>query len=82
VIHPSISERASFLATRPRNHMLVLAAKYEDVISLGRGDPDLPTPPHIVEAAYPRRPHALHAGFGNPATARGDLRETEAGERG
>jgi len=52
VIHPSISERASFLATRPRNHMLALAAKYEDVISLGRGDPDLPTPPHIVEAAY------------------------------
>lgn len=52
MIHPSISERASFLATRPRNHMLALAAKYEDVISLGRGDPDLPTPPHIVEAAY------------------------------
>jgi aspartate/methionine/tyrosine aminotransferase len=26
--------------------MMTLAAKYQDVISLGRGDPDLPTPPH------------------------------------
>ena len=51
MIHPSISER-SFLATRPRNRMMTLAAQYQDVISLGRGDPDLPTPPHIVEAAY------------------------------
>jgi aminotransferase len=32
--------------------MMALAARYQDVISLGRGDPDLPTPAHIVEAAY------------------------------
>lgn len=51
MIHPSISSRATFLATRPRNRMMALAAKYQDVVSLGRGDPDLPTPPHIIEAA-------------------------------
>jgi aminotransferase len=27
-----------------------LSAQYKDAIALGRGDPDLPTPPHIVEA--------------------------------
>ena len=32
-------------------HMLRLAAQVPDLISLGRGDPDLPTPSHIVEAA-------------------------------
>jgi len=52
MIHPSMSDRAGFLARRPRNRMMTLAAKYQDVISLGRGDPDLPTPPHIVEAAH------------------------------
>jgi len=50
--HPLLSERAAFLAQRPRNRMSALAAKYQDVIGLSRGDPDLPTPPHIVEAAY------------------------------
>jgi aminotransferase len=46
------SQRAAYMAARPRNRMLDLAGSYRDVISLGRGDPDLPTPPHIVEAAY------------------------------
>jgi aspartate/methionine/tyrosine aminotransferase len=31
--------------------MLRLAAQTPNLISLGRGDPDVPTPPHIVEAA-------------------------------
>lgn len=34
-----------------RTRMLELAAGMSDVIPLGRGDPDLPTPPHIVAAA-------------------------------
>jgi aminotransferase len=34
-----------------RYNLMELAAGMPDVISLGRGDPDLPTPPHIVEAA-------------------------------
>ncbi|MBI3978396.1 MAG: pyridoxal phosphate-dependent aminotransferase [Chloroflexi bacterium] len=37
-------------ASRPPNLLLEMARAYPDVISLGRGDPDLPTPAHIVEA--------------------------------
>ena len=33
-----------------RTRMLDIAAGLDDVIALGRGDPDLATPPHIVEA--------------------------------
>jgi aminotransferase len=33
-----------------RTKMLGIAAKLEGVIALGRGDPDLPTPAHIIEA--------------------------------
>ena len=39
------------LAERPRNTLLEAARRYPDLISLGRGDPDLPTPDHIVAAA-------------------------------
>jgi aminotransferase len=34
-----------------RTKMLEIAANYTDVIAMGRGDPDFPTPAHIVEAA-------------------------------
>ena len=34
-----------------RTRMLETAAGLDDVIALGRGDPDFHTPPHIVEAA-------------------------------
>ena len=34
-----------------RTKMLEAAAKLDDVIAMGRGDPDLHTPAHIVEAA-------------------------------
>jgi aminotransferase len=34
-----------------RTRMLEIAAKLHDVIAMGRGDPDFPTPAHIVEAA-------------------------------
>jgi aminotransferase len=37
--------------TRVRYDLMDLAARIDDVIALGRGDPDLPTPAHIVEAA-------------------------------
>ena len=39
------------LAERPRNTLLEAARQYPDLISFGRGDPDLPTPDHIVVAA-------------------------------
>ncbi len=34
-----------------RTRLLEIAATLDDVIAMGRGDPDLATPPHIVEAA-------------------------------
>jgi aminotransferase len=34
-----------------RTKLIEQAAKLHDVIAMGLGDPDLPTPPHIVEAA-------------------------------
>lgn len=33
-----------------RTRLLEVAAKLENVIAMGRGDPDLATPPHIIEA--------------------------------
>ena len=37
--------------TQLRYRLMEIAAEMDDIISLGRGDPDLPTPPHIVDAA-------------------------------
>ncbi len=34
------------------------ARRYTNVIALGRGDPDFPTPPHVVEAARDAMAHA------------------------
>jgi aminotransferase len=36
---------------RQREDLMKMAASMPDVIRLNRGDPDLPTPPHILEAA-------------------------------
>lgn len=44
-------ERLEDVGTRVRYDLMDLAAKIPDVIALGRGDPDLPTPVHIVEGA-------------------------------
>jgi aminotransferase len=43
--------RLSDEGTRQRYNLMDLARTMDDVILLGRGDPDLATPPHIVEAA-------------------------------
>ena len=37
--------------TQQRYQLMELAQGIPDLIALGRGDPDLPTPEHIVEAA-------------------------------
>jgi aminotransferase len=37
--------------TKLRYAMMEMAKQFDNVIALGRGDPDLPTPPHIIEAA-------------------------------
>lgn len=42
-----------------RDELMKLAQTLPDVISLGLGDPDFPTPPHIVAAAQ----EAMRAGF-------------------
>jgi aminotransferase len=43
----------------PFFYLLKLAEARDDVITLGRGEPDIPTPPHIVEAAK----RALDSGY-------------------
>ncbi len=48
-------------------HLMQLAGAMKDVVALGRGDPDLPTPPHIVAAAE----QALRAGHTHYTPLRG-----------
>jgi len=48
--HARFADRVKIRDASIRTRMLDLAAGLEDVIALGRGDPDLATPPHIVEA--------------------------------
>ena len=52
--NPNIPEAVRGVAadgTQLRYAMMEMAKELDGVIALGRGDPDLPTPPHIVEAA-------------------------------
>jgi aminotransferase len=46
-----VSKRATGTRSGDRERLLALAQARRDVVTLGRGDPDLPTPPHIIEAA-------------------------------
>jgi aminotransferase len=58
------------------SRLIEMSGRIPDVISLGRGDPDLPTPPHIVAAAR----SALEAGHTHYTPLRGldSLREAIA----
>ena len=47
----SLAARVPDKDTLYRTKLIEQAAKLHDVIAMGLGDPDLPTPPHIVEAA-------------------------------
>ena len=52
--NPNIPEEVRAVAadgTQLRYALMEMAREMDDVIALGRGDPDLDTPPHIVEAA-------------------------------
>lgn len=52
--NPKIPEAVRAVAadgTQLRYALMEMAKGMDDVIALGRGDPDLPTPPHIVDAA-------------------------------
>ena len=71
-----ISTRAIASRAGGRERLLAKAEGRTDVIRLGRGDPDLPTPRHIIEAAK----RALDTGATHYTSwqGRGDLREAIA----
>lgn len=48
-----ISERVKRVLSgddNPFMQLLAIASKYDHVVTLGRGDPDLPTPQHVIDA--------------------------------
>ena len=54
MLNPNIPEAVRAVAsdgTQLRYALMELSAQYKDAIALGRGDPDLATPPHIIAAA-------------------------------
>ncbi|MYK68268.1 MAG: hypothetical protein F4020_01490, partial [Gammaproteobacteria bacterium] len=59
----SASLRKGEAATSLRYKMMALARERENVISLGRGDPDLHTQPAIVEDGLARFGEAAGAGM-------------------
>ncbi len=73
---PPISQRALDVPWSGIRRMFGLAAQMPDAINLGIGQPDFPTPRHIVEAAH----QALDAGYTRYAPALGlpELREAIA----
>lgn len=50
-IERAISQRAQAVTPGERGQLLDMAAEFQDVITLARGDPDFTTPLHIIEAA-------------------------------
>ena len=56
---PEAVRAAAADGTQLRYALMEMAKGMDDVIALGRGDPDLPTPPHIVAAAK----RAMRAGL-------------------
>ena len=70
------SKRAARTRSGERERLLAMAQGRRDLITLGRADPDLPTPPHIVEAAKRALDHgATHYTHWQ---GQGDLREAVA----
>jgi aminotransferase len=65
-----LASRVNFPSESMRTKMLEIAATRTDVIALGRGDPDLATPAHIIEAAK----SALDAGMTHYTHPAGDPR--------
>lgn len=70
--------RRSFVeeGTRQRYELMELAGRLSGVIALGRGDPDLPTPPHVVMAG--KQAIAEHGGTVSPLAGLPELRDTIA----
>ena len=55
-----LAERAVSVKASIRTRMLELASTFDDVIPLGRGDPDFDTPPVIVNAGVTALKDGLH----------------------
>lgn len=77
--NPNIPEDVRAVAadgTQLRYKLMELSNQYPDAIALGRGDPDLATPPHIIEAAK----QAVRDGKTGPTPVYGlpELREAVA----
>jgi aminotransferase len=53
-----IEEISSLRGMRLTYALMDEARRYSKVIALGRGDPDFPTPPHVIEAARDAMVHA------------------------
>jgi aminotransferase len=70
------SQRTAGSGPGQRERLLAMADGHAGLVTLGRGDPDLPTPPHIVEAAK----RALDEGATHYTQwqGRSDLREAVA----
>lgn len=69
-LNPNIPESVRAVAqdgTQLRYALMEMAAEMDDVLKLGRGDPDLPTPQHIVDAAN----EAMRAGRTAPTPVAG-----------
>ncbi len=68
-VRSALAERCRHIhvaSESPFFQLLKLAEAREDVITLGRGEPDIPTPQHIVEAAK-QALDAGHTTYTNPA---------------
>lgn len=75
--NPNIPEAVRAVAadgTQLRYAMMEMAKQMDGVIALGRGDPDLPTPPHIVAAAN----RAMRSGLTAPTPVKGMIQLREA----
>jgi aminotransferase len=78
-----LAQRAALKDARVNTRLQDIADGLTDVIRMGRGDPDLDTPAHIVAAGRRRwrRRHALHPPAGHPAAARGHRRHPQGAWR-
>lgn len=78
-----LAARVGYSKPSVRTQLLDRAGKLADVIFLGRGDPDLDTPKHVVEAAKTAldngATHYTLAG-GRAGSAQGHYREVDAGQ--
>jgi len=75
-----LSQRAIDRDVGAGSHLIERSGQIPDVVALGRGDPDLPTPPHVVAAAR----EAMEAGHTHYTALRGleSLREAIADKLG